>query len=245
MNKLDKFGTYYYQIDSYLTDFRGKATLPLIGSFILQVATKHAEERGFGYHYMIQNKRAWVLSRLVIEMYEYPRNESEIIVNTWVAGANKLFTERHFSFQDKEGKTIGYAKTIWAGINIETRRPANVLELEGLLDFKIDLPCPIDNIKKIHPIRDEEAFGKFSIRYSDVDINNHLNSVKYIQHFIDMFDIEMFKEKDICRFEIHYAAEALYGTRLKLYKKEEKKDVFVLEMRNDEITVSSARVSWK
>ena len=42
-------GNYRFNIDAYLTDFRGKATLPQMSSFILQAATKHAEERGFGY----------------------------------------------------------------------------------------------------------------------------------------------------------------------------------------------------
>jgi acyl-ACP thioesterase len=240
----NKLGTYKFHIDPYLTDFRGKATLPLIGSFLLQVATKHAEERGFGYQYMTAQNRAWVLSRLVIEMHEYPDNEQDMCINTWVAGVNKLFTERHFSFQNGEGKTIGYAKTVWAGIDIATRRPANVLELFGLGDFVIDVECPVAGFRKIVPLKDEAAKGKFTIRYSDVDINKHLNSIKYIEHFVDMFDIEQFRTKEIRRFEIHFAAEALYGQRVLLFQKQEADNVFVLEMKSDEGLVSAARVEW-
>jgi acyl-ACP thioesterase len=242
---MNKLGTYTFHIDPYMTDFRGKATLPLIGGFLLQVAAKHAEERGFGYQYMMAHKRAWVLSRLVIEMYEYPDNEQDIIINTWVKNVNKLFTERHFSFQNKEGKNIGYGKTVWAGIDIETRRPANVLELYGLTDFVADFPCPVENFRKIMPLKEENNGGKFTIRYSDVDINNHLNSIKYIEHFTDMFDIEMFRTKEIQRFEIHFAAEAHYGKRILLYKKEEKLNVFVLEMKTETGLISSARVTWE
>ncbi len=35
-------GIYTYAIDAYLSDFRGKATLPMIGGFMLQAATRHA-----------------------------------------------------------------------------------------------------------------------------------------------------------------------------------------------------------
>ena len=45
-------GRYEFTIDAYLTDFRGKATLPMIEGFMLQSATKHAEER---YNYGCQN----------------------------------------------------------------------------------------------------------------------------------------------------------------------------------------------
>lgn len=238
-------GNYQFTIDAYLTDFRGKATLPLMSSFILQVATKHAEERGFGYSVMTEKRRAWVLSRLVIEMFDYPNNDAELNVKTWVADANKLFTERCVSFETLDGKQIGFARTIWAAIDMETRRPTNVLELEGLLDYKIEQPLPIDGARKIPAIKDMDPVGKFTVRYSDIDINGHLNSMKYIEHFIDMFDMEMFKTKDIRRFEINYTNEAHFGSRLKLYRKEEVENAFILEMKSDEALISSARVIWQ
>ncbi|MDL2290331.1 acyl-[acyl-carrier-protein] thioesterase [Paludibacteraceae bacterium OttesenSCG-928-F17] len=237
-------GSYNFTIDAYVTDFRGKATLPMISSFILQVATKHAEERGFGYSAMTAANRAWVLSRLVIEMFEYPEKEDELIVKTWVADVNKLFTERCVSFEYADGKKVGFARTIWAAIDMNTRRPMNVLELGGLADYKTDNGLPIEGAKKIHSLKDVESTGKFTIRYSDIDINGHLNSMKYIEHFVDMFDMEMFKAKEIYRFEINYINEAHFGTRLKLYKKEEAENVYVLEMKSDDAVISSCRVYW-
>lgn len=52
--ELTPIGSYQFKIDAYLTDFSGKATLSMLGSFMLQAATIHAEERGFGYSYMTQ-----------------------------------------------------------------------------------------------------------------------------------------------------------------------------------------------
>lgn len=238
-------GTYRFDIDAYTTDFRGKATLPLMSSFILQVATKHADERGFGYSQMTAQKKAWVLSRLVIEMFEYPEKDNELNVRTWVADVNRLFTERCISFETLDGKQLGFARTIWAAIDIETRRPTNVLELQGLADYKVEQEIPIEGAKKIPLIKDLDSIGKFTVRYSDIDINGHLNSMKYIEHFIDMFDMEMFKTKDISRFEINYTNEAHFGTSLRLYKTEETENTFILEMKKDDLMISSSRVYWK
>jgi len=238
-------GTYRFNIDAYTTDFRGKATLPLMSSFILQVATKHAEERGFGYSGMTAQKKAWVLSRLVIEMFEYPEKDEELNVRTWVADANRLFTERCISFERPDGKQIGFARTVWAAIDIETRRPTNVLEMKDLADYKVEQEIPIEGARKIPSIKNQEPVGKFTIRYSDIDINGHLNSMKYIEHFVDMFDMEMFRAKDIYRFEINYANEAHFGTSLRLYKTEETENIFVLEMKKEDMVISSSRVCWK
>ena len=190
--------------------------------------------------------RAWVLSRMAIEVSEYPQNEKEFVVHTWVADVNKLFTERYFAFFDESGKSLGYAKTIWASIDLETRRPTNVLELEGLSDYITkDVECPIEGLKKILPIKDEAVFDAFDVKYSDIDINKHLNSMKYIEHFVDVFTLDDYKESEIKRFEINYIAEAVYGDHLDFVKKEEDAKVYVVEMKKEDRAVSSARVTWK
>ena len=223
-------GKYEFEIDAYLTDFRGKATLPMIGGFMLQAATKHAEERGFGYSSMTSQKRVWVLSRIAIEVFEYPQNDTVMVIKTWVARVNRLFTERHFSFEDASGKEIGYAKSLWASIDLETRKPTNVLELQGLVDYITDRECPIEDMTKIPLLKDNcQKASDFTIKYSDVDINKHLNSMKYIEHFVDVFDIDMFREKEIKRIEINYVSEA----------------VFIMEMREGNTNVCSTRIVWK
>lgn len=240
-------GTYKYLIDAYLADFRGKATLPMIGGFMLQSATRHAEERGFGYNEMTDQQRAWVLSRMVIEMIEFPLNDTVFIINTWVADVNKLFTERYFSFENEKGEKLGYAKSLWASIDLTTRRPTNVQNLSELVAYidKEEL-CPIEGLNKIPLLKEDyDHTGSFDVKYSDVDINKHLNSMKYIEHFIDIFDIDMFKEKEIRRFQINYIAEAHYGTHIDFLKKEIEKDIFVIEMKTNETTVCTSRITWK
>lgn len=240
-------GTYKYLIDAYLADFRGKATLPMIGGFMLQSATRHAEERGFGYNEMTGQQRAWVLSRMVIEMIEFPLNDTVFIINTWVADVNKLFTERYFSFENEKGEKLGYAKSLWASIDLTTRRPTNVQNLSELVAYiDKEQPCPIEGLNKIPLLKEDyDHAGSFDVKYSDVDINKHLNSMKYIEHFIDIFDIDMFKEKEIRRFQINYIAEAHYGTHIDFLKKEIEKDIFVIEMKTNETTVCTSRITWK
>lgn len=238
-------GKYEFGIDAYLTDFKGKATLPMIGGFMLQAATKHAEERGFGYSAMMSRQRAWVLSRMAIEMFQYPKNDTIFIIKTWVANVNRLFTERHFAFEDTDGNKLGFAKSIWASIDLATRRPTNVLEMPGLTDFISEQYCPIDGLSKISPLKDNyELATEFVVKYSDVDINKHLNSMKYIEHFVDVFDIEMFIEKEIRRIEINYIAEGRYGSKLDIIRREESEGVFILELRDGDSNVCSTRITW-
>jgi len=242
---LSVVGIYTYPIDAYLSDFRGKATLPMLGGFMLQAATRHAEERGFGYSAMTSMKRVWVLTRMNIVINSYPKNDTEIKVHTWVTDVNKLFTERCFAFEDHNGNYFGFARSLWASIDIETRRPTNVLELEGLVDFKTDKPCPIAPAVKIPSQRETVLDSSFIVKYSDIDINKHLNSIKYIEHFVDIFPLEMYGEKEIYDFEINYITEGKYGSKIDINKKQTEEDVYILEMKEDDKTICSSRITWK
>ena len=239
-------GKYEFTIDAYLADFRGKATLPMIGGFMLQAATKHAEERGFGYSAMTSQQRVWVLSRMAIEIFDYPKNDTTMVIKTWVASVNRLFTERYFAFENEEGQAIGFAKSLWASIDLNTRKPTNVLELDGLSDYITEGKNPIEGMTKIPVLKDDfELATDFVVKYSDVDINRHLNSMKYIEHFVDVFDIDMFREKEIKRIEINYVSEGRYGAQIEILKREEGNDSYILEMRDGDTNVCSSRIIWK
>ncbi len=238
-----KVGKYTFRIESYVCDFNGKATLPILGNFILQAATRHAQERGFGYEDVSRDSVAWVLSRLSIDMYEYPNHNEEFTVETWIEDVMKLFTQRCFRFTNSEGKIIGYARSVWAGINTDTRRPVDLTvwraDMFAYLDTTIE--CPVEKPAKILPA-DGEPFMGYTVRYSDIDINQHLNSIKYIEHTLDVFDLEFFKTKVIRKFEIAYLAEGSFGDKLKLYRKEIAPNEYVVDTKKVEESICRSRI---
>ncbi|MDR3094754.1 MAG: acyl-[acyl-carrier-protein] thioesterase [Bacteroidales bacterium] len=237
-------GLYTFPVEAYTNDFRGKPTLHEIGGFLMQAATRHAEERGFGYTVMAENRRAWVLSRLAIEMKTYPVNDTQINVRTWVPEINKLFTERCFALSDSAGRHIGDARSLWAAIDVDTRKPTNLTDMNGFRRFICEEPSAIDNVHKIPPIKEDSTAESFVVRYSDLDINRHLNSMKYIEHLTDTFPIELYQKQDIRRLEICFMAEGRYGDKLDIVQKTEAPDVFEMEIRNAEKAICSARISW-
>ena len=51
-----------------------------------------------------------------------------------------------------------------------------------------------------------------------MDINGHINSVKYIEHVLDLWPLEWYKEHSVKRFEIAYVSEAHAGDKLSFYR---------------------------
>lgn len=239
----NKVGEFHFVTESYLMDFRGRITIPMIGTYLLHAASSHAADRGFGYTDMNERHTAWVLSRLAIEMTAYPTMSESVTLYTWVDEVGKLFTSRCFELVNGEGKTFGFARSIWAAIDVETRRPT-LLDVEGLSAYITNRPCPIEKPGKIAAVEHDTESELYRVKYSDLDVNGHLNSIKYMEHLLNLFDISLFREKEISRFEIAYQAEGKYGMELALHSKEVAPGIYNMSICNEGKAISRAAVTW-
>jgi acyl-ACP thioesterase len=242
MNHNNKIGTYNFVAEPFHVDFNGRLTMGVLGNHLLNCAGFHASERGFGIAEVNENHYTWVLSRLAIELEDMPRQYEPFSIETWVENVYRLFTDRDFALVNKEGKNIGYARSVWAMISMETRKPADLLTLHGgsITEYVCDRECPIDKPGRIK-VATEEPVWVYQTRYSDIDINGHVNSIKYIEHILDLFSMETFKDKQVKRFEMAYVAESYYGDSLSFYKEEKEDGSIDIEVRknNQEVVVRS------
>ena len=242
MSDENKVGTYPFVAEPFHVDFMERLTMGVLGNHLLNCAGFHAAERGFGIATLNENHYTWVLSRLAIEMEEMPRAYEKFSVQTWVENVYRLFTDRNFVILNQEGKPIGYARSIWAMISMETRKPADLLTLHGgsITDYVCQKDCPIAKPGRIK-VEEQQALDEYKIRYSDIDLNGHVNSVKYIEHILDLFPMEWFRQKTVKRFEVAYVAESYYGDTLSFYRQQISENEFDIEVKKNgqEVVVRS------
>lgn len=218
--------------------------LPLLAKRILEVATLHAESWGVGYSTLIKNRQVWVLSRLSIEMTRYPLINEPYTLETWIEGYNKHFSSRNFAICGADGTSCGYARTIWVVIDLDTRASVDIGQFEYIARNIADRPCPIDRQSRVRDVHDDSP-ATHLVSYSDIDLNRHVNSVRYIEHLLDLFPLERYDRQRIHRFEISYANEARYGTPLQLLKEEEATDNFALEVRDTQTIYCKGRIIFR
>lgn len=242
MSKDNKIGVYNFVAEPFHVDFTGKLTMGVLGNHLLNCAGFHAADRGFGIAELNENHYTWVLSRLAIELNDMPRRYEPFSIETWVESVYRLFTDRDFALVNKDGETIGYARSVWAMISMETRKPADLISLHGdsLNQYASDRECPIAKPGRIK-VAQENPVSEYLIKYSDIDINGHVNSIKYIEHILNLFPMDTFREKQIKRFEMAYVAESYYGDTLNFYLEEKNENEFDIEVKknNQEVVVRS------
>lgn len=242
MTEENKIGTYSFVAEPFHVDFTGRLTMGVLGNHLLNCAGFHATERGFGIATLNESNYTWVLSRLAIELEEMPLQYESFSVQTWIENVYRLFTDRNFAILNKYGKPIGYARSIWAMISMDTRKPADLLSLHNgsIVDYICQKECPIEKPGRIK-VNQKELAGEVVTKYSDIDINGHVNSIRYIEHILDLFPLEIFREKRIRRFEMAYNAESYYGDTLAFYKEQVSENEYDIEVKKNgqEVVVRS------
>ena len=233
---MEKVGVYQFLAEPFHCDFSGRLFMGHLGNHMLNAADFHSTDRGFGMKRLMQMNRSWVLSRLAIEMVEMPTQYTRFNVETWVESAMRFFTSRNFAVVGQEPadspvtcpspaapKVYGYGRSIWAMIDTETRQPTDIYSIDNgaIKDWIVaDRACPIDKGGRVKMSDDAQLVRTIDTYYNDVDINGHINSVKYIEHILDLWPIDWYREHAVKRFEIAYVAEAHAGDQLSFYRED-------------------------
>ena len=220
---MDKIGKYEFIAEPFHCDFSGRMFLGHLGNQMLNAADFHSTDRGFGMKYLMTINRSWVLSRLAIEMTEMPEQHEHYTVETWVESAMRFFTSRNFQVTGSDGRVYGYGRSIWAMIDTETRQPTDIYSIDnGAINNWIvdDKSCPIEKGGRVKMSENAGFVRSIDINYNDIDINGHVNSVKYIEHTLDLWDIDWYSEHQLKRFEIAYVAETHQGDKLSFYREQ-------------------------
>lgn len=218
--------------------------LTLIAQRVIEVATEHANILGVGYADLIKDNEAWVLSRLTIEMNRYPRVNENYTFITWIEGYNRHFSERNMEIIGENGEVLGYVRTIWVAINIETRTATDISKLSAIATTVSDRPCPIEKQSRMRPLGDNADVYPHRFRYSDIDFNRHVNSVKYMEAILNRWDLEHYDNNYIKRFEIAYLQETHYNNKVTI-KIQQEENVANVEICNENAVTTRAKIVFE
>lgn len=220
---MDKVGKYLFLAEPFHCDFSHRLFMSHLGNHLLNAADFHSSERNFGMTYLNPIHKTWVLSRLAVEMVEMPLQYTEFFVETWVESALKYFTNRNFRVVGGDGHVFGYGCSVWAMIDTDTRQPQDIFAIhDGEITSWIEPSknCPIEKSSRVKMTSEAEYIHSINTCYSDVDVNGHVNSVKYIEHVLDLFDMDWHRTHRVKRFEIAYVAESHGGDKLSFYREQ-------------------------
>lgn len=198
--------------------------VPVLVSAIIETATSHANSLHIGNPDMRETGGGWILTRLTLEMYRWPRVNESYRLTTWVETFNRHFSLRAFSVTGADGEVLGYARTVWMVIDLKSHRNLGLGHLNFSQELVDGTPAPIEKQARHRPILgpddDTDAPGalrastpptKYRFKYCDLDFYRHVNTVRYIVLLLNQFTLEEMDLNRVRRMELSFMREARYG----------------------------------
>ncbi len=214
-----------YTVASFDTDPTARASMTGICRYFQESAWRHAEHLGFGYHDLDRHGTLWVLSRFSVRVDRWPRWADSVTVDTWPRKPERLYAPRDYLLRNAAGERLAGASSLWLVIDREQRRPQRVERVLGEGDLPEDRALDIDP-PKLPPV-DGGAATAYTVRFSDLDLNGHVNNVRYIEWLIDTVPAQTLRGREIEAIDMNYLAETSMGDELELRIAAEGNDAFL------------------
>ena len=204
-------------IESTEVDSRLNLRLADFFRIMQDVATEHAEILDTGKRNTIDKGLFWVITRYAVTIHKYPKYLETVNVSTYPQGKNKFIYPRNFVVTSQSGEVLITASSTWLVLEKATHK-INLHAFEG-----IDVPEEHYDGEEPNAVKVDANDGEFveerKVRYSDIDLNNHLNNTRYIEYIVDSLGEDFHKDRVIKHITINYENELGAGDTVKLYRK--------------------------
>jgi medium-chain acyl-[acyl-carrier-protein] hydrolase len=178
--------------------------------YLQEAAGNHARELGAGVDALRDRGMTWVLSRIRVRIARLPGAGERLEIHTWHSGFEKLFSLRDFSLVDAGANPIVTAVSAWVMLDLRARRPVRPTtgftapDTSGIPRvFAVDL----EKIAAFEGVGEET---RISVRWSDLDVNRHVNNSRYAEWVTEGAAAVRRDGEKLATLDIDYLAETLY-----------------------------------
>ena len=233
-------------IKSYQTNQYGQASISSLFNILIEAAWAHAQVMDWGYDSLKSNNLFWVLSRMYFQVEKYPAWQDQITLNTWSAGTDGIYAYREYVLENDKGEVILRASSAWLILDMETRIIFRLSEFRDTFPKRID-PNACRPPKRIKPNSHPNQLIYYPVLFSELDINKHFNSVKYMERVLDDFGIDFLNSHEPAELEVNYLKEGQAGDRIAVTctKLSESENLNCLVRESDGADLCVMRIVWR
>lgn len=163
----------------------------------------------------------WVFTKVYIEFNRIPKYKEIITYETHTLDMVHFLYPRFFNVKDSKGNTIYKILLYCVLINKDKRSIALPKETGVVLNSTKHKDEDIIQMPNDKPTKEVSFRYKRVINYNDIDVNGHLNNVKYIESILSVLNVNFMKNNEIKSFEISFLKEALEGDEVSIYSSDD------------------------
>ncbi|TKY73229.1 Palmitoyl-acyl carrier protein thioesterase [Spatholobus suberectus] len=208
-----------FSIRSYEIGADKTASIETLMNHLQETALNHVKTAGllgdgFGATpEMCKKNLIWVVTRMQVVVDRYPTWGDVVQVDTWVSASGKNGMHRDWLVRDiKTGETLTRASSVCVMMNKVTRRLSKIPEeVRGEIGshFVDSAPVVEEDNRKLPKLDDTANFIRtgLSPRWNDLDVNQHVNNVKYVGWILESAPQLLLENHELCAMTLEYRRE--------------------------------------
>ena len=200
-----------FKILSSDVDLTRKIRLSTLFTRLQEAAIAHTIELGVGRDMTLDRGLLWAVTQYRLVFSRMPEYDDLVTLLSWPGKTMHLYFPRYFRLLDEKGNTLMDAVSLWVLID-EKSRSIVFPEDRGIeipeIRTGLELPLP-------GRLRREEITSShsFTVPYSYVDLNGHMNNARYYDLAQDIMPEEL-RERRLVSLMSEYIGEARLGDTL-------------------------------
>lgn len=191
---------------------RQEATPVSILNFVEETAADHCAYIGKSVYDLQKNGIGWVLYAGCYVMNHYPLYRERIKIETWISMFRGFMGYREYRVLSEEGKFYGGFRGLWLYFDLQKRKPIPVdkifYELWPLRN-EVAIDQEITPSKK--DIENPDIIKSFTVRRYDIDSNNHVNNVRYMQWLMESIPDLFYEKAELKSIQGTFLRETIYN----------------------------------
>lgn len=210
-----------FAIPSYEIGADQTASIETLMKYLQEISLNHASMAGlladgFGRTFeMSKRGLIWAVTKIQIQVERFPCWGDVIEVESWIAESGKNGKRRDWLVRDcSTGQIITRATSVWVTMNKETRKLSKMPEevREELRPVFVEWrPCVLDadiaRVPKLDADEADYACRGLSPGWGDLDVNQHVNNVKYISWILDSVPVSLLETHQMAGMTLEYRKE--------------------------------------
>lgn len=235
-----------FSIRTYEIDRAKRATATALINLMQEAAMQNVIDLNVSVWDLASRHISWVLMRKKLNVYRLPELGECIRIQTYPAGFDKLFTYRDYKVFDSSNQLIASSASTWLLMNTVKRKIARIPEeirVRGNFDTSNCLPHAKNKLPALTQV---DCQKEFIVHWHDMDFNEHLNNVRYMQWIFETVDYYLLHTGQLEELNIVYKAECYWKDTVQVstQKVDEKTYLHRLIRLSDGEEIALAQTFW-
>ena len=219
-------------------DFRSLLKPSALLRYVEQVSADHARTFGMTDQFFKDHGVAFLVGKQALKFDRVPQRAEKLTLLTRAEASRRGSVKRITTVTDAEGKQVAMVDCRWILVSLAENRILREpgWTVDGFWNETVEGELPL----QLHKCREGlTSAGEWTVRYSQCDLNGHLNNAFYLDLVCDALPLEVVRKGPVTFASINYHREVPMGETVEVFYAPSAEGWYIIGKHNGQTSFES------